>query len=63
LISPEATAHSNASDYALLHSINHLPVVICFLTLLAVRSIKSWRQVCNLKKSRGDWIRRRLFWT
>jgi len=36
LVSSEAVAHSNVSDYALLHSINHFPVVVCFLTLLVV---------------------------
>jgi len=45
LVSSKVMAHSNVSDYALLHSINHFPVVDCFLTLLAVRSIKLWRHI------------------
>jgi len=40
LVSSEAVAHSNASDYALLHSLNHFPVMVYFLTFLAVRCIK-----------------------
>ena len=40
LVSFEAVAHSNVSDYALIHSINHFPEVVCFLNLLTTRNIK-----------------------
>ena len=45
LVSSEAVAQSNVSDYALIHSINHFPEVVCFPNLLTIRNIKYWRHM------------------